>query len=51
VTRTFLQQILLLDNPEHMRLRKLVSYVFVPKYVAAMRRNARIHWPRRWADA
>src|ERR1700739_5030432 len=37
VTSTFSQQILLLDNPEHTRLRKLVSYVFVRKYVATMR--------------
>lgn len=37
VTRTFLQQILLLDNPEHTRLRKLVSYAFIPKHVAMMR--------------
>lgn len=37
VTLTFLQQILLLDNPEHKRLRKLVSYAFVPKHVAALR--------------
>lgn len=37
VTRTFLQQILLLDNPEHTRLRKLVSYAFIPKHVVMMR--------------
>jgi cytochrome P450 len=36
VMRTFLEQILLLDNPEHTRLRKLVSYAFIPKHVAMM---------------
>jgi cytochrome P450 len=37
VVNTFSRQILLLDRPEHTRLRRLVSYVFTPRAVAGMR--------------
>lgn len=37
VIDTFRRQILLLDRPEHTRLKRLVSYAFTPRSVAAMR--------------
>jgi cytochrome P450 len=37
VVDTFTQQILFLDDPEHARLRKLVSYAFTPRSVEAIR--------------